>query len=108
MDAAVQPGLHRRRAHRRARGGRLRGVGAAGRAGRGAGDPRRLPRPGRRRAGAVPHLPAGAEVRRFRRGVGDAIAAGVALRDRRHRTVVGRSGARPCSPGAVRGGEKGR
>ena len=52
------------------RGGdhRLRELGPVGRAGRRAGYPRRVPGPGRRRPGAVPDLPARAEVRRVHRG----------------------------------------
>ena len=45
--------VHRRRPRRGARPARLRGLGAVGDARRRAGDPRRVPRPGRRRAAAV-------------------------------------------------------
>ena len=60
--------VHRRRPLRGAGHPRLRGLGAARHDGRGAGLPRHLPRPGRRRAGALPDLPARAGVRRVRRG----------------------------------------
>ena len=46
---------------------RLRGLGAVGRPRRRAGHPRRVPRPRRRRPGAVPDLPAGAGLRRLHR-----------------------------------------
>ena len=55
-------------------------LGAARRRRRHAGDPRRVPRPGRRRPGAVPHLPAAARLRRFRRAARLRLAAPAAAR----------------------------
>ena len=62
--------VHRRRPRRGARPERLHRLGALAHERRRAGDPRRVPRPGGRRAAAVPRLPARARGRQLRGGRG--------------------------------------
>ena len=89
------------------RGADYEGWAPLGRAGRRAGHPRRVPRPGRRRPGAVPDLPAGAGVRRVRGGPRDRLAAGAAsapatawlTRRRRRAARPALAAARGRSPG---------
>jgi N-succinyldiaminopimelate aminotransferase len=73
---AARSRVHRRRSHRRSGPRRLRGLGPLGDGRRSARYPRRLPGPGRRRAGTVPYLPAGAGIRPVHRGPGHRVAMG--------------------------------
>ncbi len=114
VDDAALVAVHRRWPRRRTGTPRLRGLDAARRGRRHAGDPRRLPRPGRRRSTAVrADLPSGAGIRPVPAGVGDRLATRAAscrltLRstgalpptsptDARRRNVAGRrrAGVRP-------------
>ena len=71
---AAGDAVHRRRAHRRRGHCRLRGLGPVGGVRRGAGHPRRVPRPGGRRPGSVPDLPARAALGGVHRDAGGGLA----------------------------------